>query len=73
MFSIFFIPFFSKDVGLNIPIKSTSYFFATKAFANDLILVQGAPGIGFGSSKKNDTLSALISLDPLYVKYFQIG
>jgi hypothetical protein len=70
MFSILSIPFFSKDVGPNMPIKSTSHFFATKALANDFILVQGAPGTGLGSSKKNDTRSALIFLDPLYFKYF---
>jgi hypothetical protein len=63
MFSIFFIPFFSKDVGPNIPIKSTSCFSAAKAVANDFILVQGAPGIGLGSSKKNDILSGLTILN----------
>ena len=54
------IPFFFKDVGENIPTMSTSYFLAAKAFAKELILVQGAPGVGCGSSKKNDILMELL-------------
>jgi len=69
MFSIFLIPFFSKDVGPNIPIKSTSCLSVEKAVANDFILVQGAPGMGLGSSKKNDILSGLTILSHSKFRY----
>lgn len=53
------IPLFSKDVGENMPMTSTLYFLAAQAFAKEFILVQGAPGVGCGSSRKNEILLEL--------------
>jgi hypothetical protein len=72
MFSIFAIPFFPKDVGPKTPNISTSSFFAVKAFANDFILVQGAPEMGFGSSRKKVILSGLSIISHSKFRYYSL-
>jgi hypothetical protein len=55
------IPLLFKELRRNTPIRSTSCFLATEAFAKELILVQGAPRTGCGSPKKNDILLFLFN------------